>query len=195
MLPMPKLSKRYYGDRIAFFGPMASGKTWMANYFWQNYQWSTRISFADPLKALAYKLYGIEGKSGTNRTILQELGQDIRKHDPDVWIKLALEKIIELENTYKEPPLVLLDDLRYVNEAKALKRNGFMLVQVATSEEIRQRRIDTLYPKTPAQSYYHGSEVEWRDIRPDVVVKSESEADGEMAEYHISQAKIFGKVK
>lgn len=172
MLEMPKLKKisRPY-QRIAFFGPMACGKTWCAKYLVENYGYN-RVAFADKLKAVAYDLYGIQGKDGPNRAILQDLGGYIRKQDSDIWIKHALYKAQHMEDSMPHRGLAL-DDLRYSNEAEVLKRNGFMLVKVECNEEVRQARIKHLYPDVTKDVQIHASELGWMDMVPDAVIHSD----------------------
>jgi len=172
MLDMPKLKKvtqRF--QRIAFFGPMCSGKTWCASYLKDDYGYNT-IAFAGKLKAIAYDLYGIQDKNGPNRAILQELGGvDLRKPDPDVWIKHALYRAQYLEEIMKGRGLVL-DDLRYLNEARALKNNGFVLVKVNCDEDVRQKRIERLYPDYSQDVHNHASEIGWKEMTPDFEINS-----------------------
>lgn len=163
--PEVKLKKAEPGERIAFVGPMASGKTWCANYFVNNHNF-IKISFADKLKAICYELYGIQSKDGKAREILQEVGQDLRKHDPNVWIKYTLNKVNDIENNWGFKGVVI-DDVRYVNEAKALKKNGFLLIGVETDITVRADRIRKLYPNLPEAVHDHTSEQELRDIQVD----------------------------
>lgn len=169
VLPMPKL-KKWEADRVAFFGPMASGKSYIADYLVREHHY-TKVSFAAKLKGLAYELYGVQSKDGDGRALLQGLGSDLRKYDPDVWIKYALATMKNLEGDTKIPAASLvLDDLRYENEGKALKANGFTLIQIQASEEVRSRRLLSLYPGTPSASHNHPSEQEWRRIKPDYIL-------------------------
>jgi hypothetical protein len=175
--PMPKLNDRQPWERIAFYGPMCSGKSWCANYLVNN-QGFRKVAFADKLKEIAYQLYGVAGKDGESRTVLQDLGQHLRKIDEDVWIKYALSEIQRIERwgekmrEFENPISIVLDDLRYINEAQALKDNGFKLVLVLVEPEVREERIRTLYPDTPAQALLHDSEQEWLSIAPDAIVES-----------------------
>lgn len=175
MLEMPRLAKREPLNRIAFYGPMCSGKTWCADYV-VKYNHYKKVAFADRLKALAYELFGVQSKEGIDRQVLQDLGQKLREIDPDVWIKRLIYQVEYLESLYKQttntfPPIVL-DDLRYVNEAKALKLNGFTLIRVECPDEVRAERISKLYPNTSNEVKSHASEREWQLIKPDYVVTS-----------------------
>lgn len=54
----------------------------------------------------------------TGRRILQHVGTEgIRAVDPDVWVRLLMSQISLLSDEYG---LVLIDDVRFVNEARAL---------------------------------------------------------------------------
>lgn len=172
--------------KIAFFGPAASGKTWCANHLVDKHNFE-KVAFADKLKEIARDLFGVTGKNGPDRKVLQDLGQKMREIQEDVWINYLLKNVegtsLALEKDYKSGWLLtqpiggwVLDDLRYVNEAAALREDGWTLIMVATPQEIREWRLTTLYPDTPLSSYYHASEQEWQEIQPDYVVSSDSEA-------------------
>ena len=90
-----------------------------------------KISFADPLRCIAFKVIGIPYEEGmkqyvelkqkeiinglTFRNILENLGSGVRKYDKDFWVKAALE---EIKSTGKN---ICIDDLRYYNEYEILK--------------------------------------------------------------------------
>lgn len=169
MRKMPNLAppKNPY-DRIAFYGPMGAGKSYCANYLaWE--RGYVPLSFAKKLKEIAADLFEVSGKDGADRLVLQQLGTKMREIDPDIWIKYVLS-IAE-----KSGDPVVIDDLRYENEAEFLKQNGFKLIQVSTSTDIRRQRIARLYPNTPVDAFTHASEQEWLKIPSDAVVVSEDE--------------------
>lgn len=155
-------------DRIAFFGPMCAGKTYAANYLVENRGYK-RIGFADKLKSLSYELFGTNGKDGKNRIIYQKVGLAMREIDPNVWVNY-LEYYIHKNEGEK----LVVDDLRFANEAKMLKANGFILILVSTSTEIRNKRIHHLYPNMPLEAQEHLSEQEWAQIKPDYTIDGES---------------------
>jgi deoxynucleotide monophosphate kinase-like protein len=61
------------------------------------------------------------------RRILQETGMAIRAHDPDFWLRIALDKT-KVANDAGHP--VVITDVRFPNEAESLKRAGFALVYI-----------------------------------------------------------------
>lgn len=179
-------------NKIAFFGPAASGKTWCANYLVDKHNFK-KVGFADKVKEVAADLFGVNGKNGSDRRVLQDLGHGLRAIKEDVWINYLLNRVDLLEvanadikqHKFERPDCewahgeefdgIVLDDLRYINEADALRANGWTLIMTATPQEIRNLRLASLYPDTPLSSYYHASEQEWVDIEYDYVVESVSE--------------------
>jgi hypothetical protein len=172
MLPIVALNNVPVGYRLAFYGPMSCGKTTCADYLVNNYGY-TKLSLASKLKAIAYELYGVNGKDGDNRRVIQELGDKLRSFDDDVFTKWLLATVKE-KYAYNK---VVIDDLRLPREAALLRKNGFYLVQVQCPDEVRLGRIQALYPRLPAAPQSHGTEVAWSQIPPHTVVKSETAAD------------------
>ena len=166
MLPMPKLKKGTPLYRVAFYGPMVAGKSTAAKYLVDSRGY-TLVSFAAKLKLLAWDLFGIEGKGPEARLVLQKLGTEyMRSIDDLVWIKHALLRMESLGDDAR----IVLDDVRFINEAKWLKKNGFILILVDTPEEIRTERISRLYPETPPEAHTHSSEQEYTRIKPDFTI-------------------------
>lgn len=161
ILPPPQ--NKY--DRIAFFGPMASGKSYCANLLIEGRGYN-KVSFAGKLKEIAADLFEVTGKDREGRRILQELGSLVREIQRDAWINYALKHI---EDPTKK---LVIDDLRYVNEAYALKQEGFIIVRAFVPESVRQERINNLYPDTDPTAFKHSSEVELWMIDADLYINS-----------------------
>jgi hypothetical protein len=167
--------------RVAFFGPMCVGKTWCADILANELDFE-KLSFATAVKDTARKLFGVTTKSAESRRILQLVGEKMREIDPNVWIN-------QVVNTVNDHPNVdyVVDDLRYVNEAEALKSLGFTLILVTVPEDVRQERINHLYPDTTREDHLHISELEHVMITPDYVIESTTE-DTEEHLYHVINA-------
>lgn len=160
MIPYPDL---------AFTGPMCSGKSWCADYLNQEARY-TKLSFAGPLKKLAKELFGVEGKDGDARRVYQQLGQKMREIDPDVWIKALLR---DLDKSHTDVTRFVIDDVRYLNEAEALRARGFKIVYVMCKKSARMHRINELYPNMDPALMQHDSETEMEEIEPDYIVFSD----------------------
>jgi Holliday junction resolvasome RuvABC ATP-dependent DNA helicase subunit len=132
--------------RVAFFGPMCVGKTWCANILANELDFE-KLSFATAVKGTAKKLFGVTTKSAESRRVLQIVGEKMREIDPNVWIN-------QVVNTVNDHPNVdyVVDDLRYVNEAEALRALGFTLILVTENALVEmlyliRRRFYNLPPE------------------------------------------------
>ena len=110
--------------RIAFTGRAGSGKTTLADYLVENYGF-VKYSFAAAVKETARELFGMTEK---DRTLLQGIGDKMRQIDECVWIRYVMNHVIA--EGFDD---VVIDDLRYANEAYFLKANGFVIVRLGGS--------------------------------------------------------------
>lgn len=154
-LPQPKLPKSENSmDRIAFAGPMCVGKTYLAKGL--ELQGYYRLSFANLLKSLAYNLYGIQNKDNISRKLLQEFADDLKKWDKNLFITYLLSQAKkEIDSGYTR---LVVDDLRFITEEDALRKNGFTIINVTCDEKIRLNRIKRLYPDMEESRMHHASE-------------------------------------
>jgi dephospho-CoA kinase len=154
-------------NRVAISGPMASGKSWVASLLVNQYGYR-KIALADKLKEIAADLFEVKGKSSKERKILQELGNKIREIDPDIWVNYVVKKVGFEDN-------IVIDDVRYLNEARVLKENGFKLITITTPREVRLERIQKLYPDLDPKLMNHKSEKEYLHIESDIYLPSVDE--------------------
>lgn len=159
--------------RVAFYGPMASGKTYAAENIFPRYE---KFSLAKPLKDTAREYYGVTGKTNEERQILQELADDLKKWDNNVFTKRLLLEVVRAYATGLRRPAVV-DDLRFPHEARDLKDHGWIIVRVQVPESIRMARIKEKYPDTDPARFEHASETQWRDIIPDFTILGDGDAD------------------
>lgn len=153
-------------QRVAFYGPMGSGKTWCANYLEERgYE---KYALAAKLKEIAKDLFEVRDKSDRSRKLLQDIGMEMRAHDENVWVKYLLNSIRKWDH-YN---YVVIDDLRYRNEEDWLLHNGFYFVLVTCDERVRQDRLKTLYPDMDQSRQQHASEQDWVEIKYDFVIDS-----------------------
>lgn len=135
---------------IGFGYKKGSGKTRAADRLVSEHGF-VRRSFADPVRQLALAInpiivpgmslanilsrnrlvdvvdsYGWDGAKNTYpevRRTLQNLGAGVRKISPDLWVDLAMSNAMSA-------PAVVFDDVRYPNEAAAIKKAGGIVVLV-----------------------------------------------------------------
>ncbi|MFI0262071.1 hypothetical protein ACH4OW_23875 [Streptomyces sp. NPDC017056] len=102
------------------------------------------------------------------RRTLQRLGQSVRDQDERLWLRLALAKV-DVADRWSVP--VVITDLRYRNEADALRARGFLLVRVERPGE---------HGPASADQREHISETELDGVEPDAVLTN----GGTVAELH-----------
>jgi hypothetical protein len=170
---------------IALIGRARSGKdTVAARLVASGY---TRVAFADPLKralldmnpyvptgyGVTVRLQALIADVGWDRAkedyrevrrLLQHTGQTVRAMDPDFWVRAAMKTI----NVTWSP--VVVSDVRYPNEADALRAHGFRLVRIV--------RPGT--EPLPAGASAHASETALDDYVPDALIWN----GGSLAELH-----------
>jgi len=120
--------------KVGICGKMASGKTTLAKGFEEEgYQ---IISLADEVKRVGRELFNMTGK---DRPLLQQIGMKMREIRPSVW----LDALMKQAENY---PNVVCDDVRFINEAKTLKENGWYLIKIEIDENLQRNRLMMTYP-------------------------------------------------
>ncbi len=130
---------------IALTGPMGSGKSTACNLLrgLLAERGTVLLKFAEPLYNIqdyVYKTAGIPN-TGKDRKLLQWLGTEWgRSVETNLWVNTWKKRYEELR---KEHPtvVVLVDDLRFDNEAEVVKVMGGKIVTLATSQDVRAKRI------------------------------------------------------
>ena len=136
--------------RIAFTGKAGSGKSTLADFCVKIYGFE-KYSFAGAVKDVARELFGMTKK---DRSLLQAIGDTMRQIDNGVWINYVMNRIIA--EGFED---VVIDDLRYENEAQFLKLHGFLIVKLEGRG----------YEMTKEQMS-HPSEMEIDKIEADVII-------------------------
>jgi hypothetical protein len=167
MLQYPEIVN-HGAPMVAFYGPMCSGKTTAAEKLFRPY---SKLSLAAEIKQIAANLYGVTGKTNDERKILQELADDLKKWDGNVFTKKLLNLIQFVDHSLP----IVVDDVRYNHEAQDLRRYGFKIVRVYVPEDIRQARIAAKYPDTDPARFEHPTEKDWKNIEPDFTISGEGE--------------------
>ena len=133
--------------KVAICGPMASGKTTLADYLVEHHGF-VKLSFAAGVKAMGEKivdalieegLVSPEAAGKKHRGVLQAIGAEGRRLRPTIWIEDALT---QAENHEK----VVIDDMRYINEAKLAHEQGFVNLRLCISENLQKSRLQRTYP-------------------------------------------------
>jgi len=129
---------------IGLIGKKRVGKTTFSDYLVDKYQFKT-IAFADPIKESAKIIFNLteEQVNGdlkeiidkrwdlTPRQILQKLGTEGCRNifGQDIWIKR-----LKMELSKEENNNIIVSDIRFPNEAEAVKEMGGKLIKIIKSD-------------------------------------------------------------
>jgi hypothetical protein len=122
--------------KIAFGYKCGVGKDLSVKYLIRKYG-GKKIAFADPLYDILYYAQNICGfKNEKDRNFLQYIGTSwARGKDPNIWVKLALDRCNNFENYY-------CSDVRFINEFESLKQDNWVLIKIVKNN-VDSRRIGT----------------------------------------------------
>ena len=124
---------REISEGSAICGKMASGKTTLADWFAEHHGF-LKISLAAKVKDVAKDLFGMTHK---DRRLLQQIGMKMREIKEDVWIDYLVNlQVDEGEN-------LIVDDVRFINEAEKLKSAGWTLIRINIDDELQCLPIQT----------------------------------------------------
>lgn len=138
---------------VAISGKMAAGKTTLQNALIESCckLRVARVSIAWPLKKVAADLCGMSlEEDRKDRALLIDLGNVVRDRETDRLVNMAVHKAKQLA---KYHDIVIIDDLRFQNEAPILRAAGFKLVRCNVSSEVQKTRIRAKYSKTWEQHF------------------------------------------
>lgn len=122
--------------KVAFVGEFGSGKTHMADFLCKFHGY-TKFSFATSLKKLAHEYYNMPLGGPKHRELLQKLGTAMRSVNKDVFAMKTIKEIdiFQRKKSDWEPvPPVIVDDLRFTNEAEYLIKSGFIIIRIMPRE-------------------------------------------------------------
>jgi hypothetical protein len=152
--------------KVALVGIAGSGKSTLANKLVDE-QGYTKLSFAAPVKAIAtiMLMRPIDKTNPLDREFLQQLGTDLgRKRDPQIWVK---HFDVEYQDNVKlGVEKIVVDDVRFKNEADYLRAQGFMIVKITG----RGYDLGSLGR--------HASETELDSIEPDWYLNNGDDIEG-----------------
>jgi len=123
--------------KVAICGKMASGKTTVA----QSLDGFQVLSLAGEVKRVGRELFGMKiGEK--NRPLLQQIGMKMREIRESVWLDVLIRESNKQE-LYGYS--VVCDDVRFVNEAKTLKENGWTLIKLVITDDLQKQRLQDTY--------------------------------------------------
>jgi dephospho-CoA kinase len=163
---------------VAIVGRFCSGKTTLANVLVDEYGFK-KVSMADNMKNIVREVYGTLDKNEmvqvtlrdgnivrrSIREVLQTLGEAVKDADRDIWLKW-----FEADLMFVRGPFVM-DDMRLLFEAEALRETGWVIVALNCPEPVRMERYFKVYGKYPTMAEMnHKTETESGLITADVIL-------------------------
>lgn len=129
-------------QNIGICGKMFSGKTTLANLLIEKFNFK-RVAFGDKVKLFANEIKKVS-PDFKDRELLQTIGDGARNIiNPNIWIDALFYTI---ENESDKNQLYVCDDIRYENEAEALRKKGWLIFKLQISEEEQLKRMKSKYP-------------------------------------------------
>tara|TARA_Y100000389_G_scaffold68447_1_gene64923 strand:- start:3118 stop:3825 length:708 start_codon:yes stop_codon:yes gene_type:complete len=170
--------------KIAISGKMCSGKSTLKEFIkdkllncYNQIQNNgliplSELSFGHPIKEMYYTLFNYS--KNKNRKAFQSIGDTFRAIDRDVFAKRVIEKCVD-------DKIIILDDLRFKNEMKYLKENGFICIRIDIAEDIQRSRFYKLYPGEDYENTRgHISEVDLDNCRHFDLIVGQDQNDFQM---------------
>ncbi|PFM59525.1 hypothetical protein COJ48_24830 [Bacillus cereus] len=127
--------------KIAITGKARSGKTELSHYAWMLYGFK-EFDLSAVLKDEFHRLFPHIPCDPKPRAYYQKFGQWLREIDPDIWVKMTMAKVHEYcfndaLNKVNHNPKVLVNGVRQPNEYQHLRDEGFVIIRVKTSDNLR----------------------------------------------------------
>lgn len=134
--------------KIGICGRMAAGKTTLAEFLKVDLEAQVGyspsvivLSLAGKVKEIAYDLFKMD-PSQKDRPLLQQIGMKMREIRENVW----LDYILDLANEYERKGfIVIVDDVRFVNEAVSMKNEGWEMIRIDVDEDTQLERLKKTY--------------------------------------------------
>lgn len=124
------------GIKIGLTGKMRSGKDTIGKFLNDEYGFKA-FAFAEGIKLVCGAL-SLESSNGKPRALYQGVGQDLRKYDPDIWVKYTLGQI---NRFCSDTDSIVITDVRQPNEVEALRAAGFTIIKINADDGLRIQRM------------------------------------------------------
>ena len=156
--------------RIALSGKMGSGKSTLGaaiasclSTACPSTSDTRRTSFAGPIRAIIEELHGPNRTK--DRDLLTGIGMLHRGFDPDTWLNAVRRQVARGSPTTNW----VLDDLRFKNEMRGLRADGWFIVRLRVTDKERGRRLRCKYGDDATDAHHtrfakHASETGLDDV-------------------------------
>lgn len=176
------------GIKVGLLGEFRSGKNTVADYLTEHYG-AAQFAFATDLKNGFHKEFPHIPANPKPRKGYQLYGELKRYvYGQDYWINLTLGdvKYAEIDGerfgyvTEEQPLFPVITDVRYPNEAKRLKEEGYIIIKIETPLEVKLERAKTAGDNFNPEDLNHESEKHIKDMSSDYIIYN----DGTLEDLH-----------
>jgi hypothetical protein len=158
---------------IGLHGPMGAGKSTIADELRSRCDGKV-MPFAGPLKSMARSLGWDGKKDAKGRKFLQTLGTEIcRAYDNEYWIK-KMESLIQMEFDNPTCKIIIIDDVRFRNEAALIHKMGGIVIKLTGRGKISKWKLWLQEHFGWLKTFVHASEIPLPDCYIDDTVENDS---------------------
>lgn len=133
---------------VGISGRKGAGKDTVAKYLSDKHPNAIRVAFADELKILAMRYFGLSWSdvNGTQeqkaaqcpsckpgvsvRNVLQTIGQSWRDLSPDIWVRNMARTVEAIRSVSADDTLIIIPDVRYPDEVRAIQQWGGLVIRL-----------------------------------------------------------------
>ena len=158
------------GFDIALTGEMRSGKDTVYQILTEFGYRVHRVAFGDMLKTKFHNTFQDIPWDPKPIQHYIDYGQAMRAIDEDVWVKALDERVRYIKSTQLITPNIVITDVRQPNEFEYARKNGFVIVKVEASPQLRVHRMKSLGEEFNPDLFIQPTELHMQTQRVDYVL-------------------------
>lgn len=145
--------------KVGLLGGIRSGKDTVATVIEQQLSGEVeRFAFSGGIHEVIKEFLPTLYQKGKPRLALQEIGQLMRKFDPNVWINRLFYRIETSSNVPLQDRNIIITDVRQYNEALRLKEAGYTIIKVVADMDVRLERARKAGDNFSKEMFEHETE-------------------------------------
>jgi len=159
---------------------MRSGKDSVATLLTTKHGFATPIAFGDMLKDVAHRAFIDVERTPKPRALYQFMNV-LRDYDADVWVKHVARRVAYALESRKTQGVVI-SDARQANEIEWARANGFVIVRVTASTDVRIARAQAVGDVFDYEALTHPTELAVEGFVTDYEIRNDGGYDALVAE-------------
>lgn len=159
--------------KIALCGRLRSGKDSVGALLTTRYDFYPKIAFGHALKDAAHRIFLDVPQEPKPRALYQFMNV-MREYDADVWIKHA-QKRVDYALEQRSTTGIVITDVRQQNELDWCRANGFTIVRVTASDDVRIARAQRSKDVFDYEDLTHPTELEIDTFDVDYEISNDGE--------------------